>query len=76
MWDKKPRWQVLDEKIGLICDESLGEKSKSIEDLFAFCQRKYDVLGISSKHINFMVGEKEYVLKIAEVKDGEHWSEK
>ena len=30
--------------------------------------------GWSSEHINFYVDDKEYVLKIREIKDGEHWS--
>lgn len=32
--------------------------------------------GFAGKHIDFEIDGKEYVLKIAEVKDGEHWSEK
>ena len=32
--------------------------------------------GWSSEHINFEVDDKEYVLRIFEVKAGEHWSEK
>lgn len=32
--------------------------------------------GFTSEHINFEVDGREYVLKIAEVKDGEHWCEK
>jgi hypothetical protein len=32
--------------------------------------------GFTSEDINFEVDGKEYVLKIHEVKDGEHWSEK
>lgn len=30
--------------------------------------------GFTSEHINFEVDNKEYVLRIYEVKDGEHWS--
>ena len=48
----------------------------SINDLIYFCRIKFDVLGFSNEHINFMIGNKEYVMKIAEVKDGEHWSDK
>ena len=32
--------------------------------------------GFTSEHINFEIDGREYVLLIAEVKDGEHWSEK
>lgn len=32
--------------------------------------------GFTSEHLNFEVDGKEYVLKIHEVKDGEHWSQK
>lgn len=32
------------------------------------------VMGWSSEHINFDVDGKEYVLKIREIKDGEHWA--
>ena len=32
--------------------------------------------GFTSEHIDFEVDGREYVLKISEVKDGEHWSEK
>ena len=76
MFERKAKFRILDKKIGLIYDESLNEKSKSVEDLFSFCKQKFDILGFSSQHINFMIGEKEYVLKISEVKNGEHWSEK
>ena len=31
--------------------------------------------GWSSEHANFVIDGKEYVLKLREVKDGEHWSE-
>ena len=39
---------------------------------------KHEVIidGCSSNHINFDVDGKEYVLRIYEVKKGEHWSEK
>lgn len=33
------------------------------------------ICGTSSKHINFEIDNKEYVLGLYEVKDGEHWSE-
>jgi hypothetical protein len=32
--------------------------------------------GFTSEHIDFEVDGREYVLRICEVKDGEHWSEK
>lgn len=32
--------------------------------------------GFTSEHIDFEIDGKEYVLRINEVKDGEHWSEK
>lgn len=32
--------------------------------------------GFTSEHINFEIDGREYVLKLSEVKDGEHWSEK
>ena len=32
--------------------------------------------GFTSEHISFEIDGKEYVLRISEVKDGEHWSEK
>jgi hypothetical protein len=75
MWDKKPRWRVLDEKIGLIVDEDLHNGEK-IDLLFDFCKKTFLVLGASEEHINLMVGEKEYLIKILEVNNGEHWSEK
>lgn len=34
------------------------------------------ICGNSSEHINFEIDGKEYVLKLYEVKNGEHWSEK
>lgn len=34
------------------------------------------ILGHSSGHINFEIDNKEYVLGLKEVCDGEHWSEK
>ena len=39
---------------------------------------KHEVIihGCSSNHINFDVDGEEYVLRIYEVKEGEHWSEK
>ena len=52
------------------------EENFGIEDLLYFCKIKFDVFGCSKDHINFNIGKKEYVLKIHEVKDGEHWSEK
>ena len=33
------------------------------------------ICGNSSEHINFEIDGKEYVLRIKEVKDGEHWSD-
>lgn len=33
------------------------------------------ICGNSSEHINFEIDGKEYVLRIHEVKEGEHWSE-
>lgn len=32
--------------------------------------------GFTSEHIDFEIDGKEYILRISEVKDGEHWSEK
>ncbi len=32
--------------------------------------------GFTSDHINFEIDGREYVLKLSEVKDGEHWREK
>lgn len=32
--------------------------------------------GFTSEHIDFEVDGREYVLKIVEIKDGEHWSDK
>ena len=48
-----------------------------IEDKF-FKEWKHEgFIGMfTSEDINFEVDGKEYVLKIHEVKDGEHWSEK
>ena len=34
------------------------------------------ICGCSSEHINFELDGKEYAVKITEVKEGEHWSEK
>lgn len=33
------------------------------------------ICGFSSSHVNFEIDEKEYVLTIREVADGEHWSD-
>ena len=33
------------------------------------------ILGWSSGYINFCIDDKEYIVRIDEVKDGEHWSE-
>lgn len=51
--------------------------SNGIEDTI-YKQWKHEgfICGLSSKHINFEIDGKEYVLLISEVKDGEHWSEK
>lgn len=34
------------------------------------------VCGLSSEHINFEIDDKEYVLILKEVKEGEHWNGK
>lgn len=31
--------------------------------------------GWSSEHINFVIDGREYVLKLREIKEGQHWSE-
>lgn len=51
--------------------------SNEIEDTI-FKQWKHEgfICGLSSEHINFEIDGKEYVLKLYEVKNGEHWSEK
>lgn len=48
----------------------------SIEDKF-FKEWKHEgfIGGCSSEHVNFEVDEKEYVLLIREIGDGEHYSE-
>ena len=33
------------------------------------------IFGISDRHINFEIDQKEYVLVLNEVKDGHHWGE-
>lgn len=47
-------------------------------DKIIFGEQKHEgfICGNSSEHINFEIDGREYVLKISEVKDGEHWSEK
>lgn len=74
MFEKKQKWRIIDVEKGIIVDEE--DEKTSINDLIYFCRIKFDVLGFSNEHINFMIGNKEYVVKIKEVKDGEHWSEK
>ena len=47
-----------------------------MEALVGAIEDKGFTLGWSSEHINFEIDGKEYVLRIYEVLDGEHWSEK
>lgn len=46
------------------------------EKIFKEWKHEGFICGWSSEHINFEVDDKEYVLRIDEVQEGEHWCEK
>ena len=46
------------------------------EKIFKEWRHEGFIDGWSSGHVNFETDGKEYVLRISEVKEGEHWSEK
>lgn len=47
-----------------------------IKKIFEEWKHEGIICGWSSEHINFEIDGKEYVLRISEVKEGEHWCEK
>ena len=58
-------------------DDILESFVSAIEEkIFKEWKHEGFIGGWSSEHINFEIDGKEYVLRIREVKDGEHWSEK
>ena len=46
------------------------------EKIFQEWRHEGFIGGWSSEHINFEIDGKEYVLRIREMKEGEHWSER
>ena len=58
-------------------DDILESVVSAIEEkIFKEWKHEGFIGGWSSEHINFEIDGKEYVLRINEVKDGEHWSQK
>lgn len=46
------------------------------EKIFQEWRHEGFIGGWSSEHINFEIDGKEYVLRIREMREGEHWSER
>lgn len=46
------------------------------ETIFEKWKHKGFICGWSSEHINFEIDGREYVVRLAEIKEGEHWSER
>ena len=51
-------------------------RASAIENkIFSEWKHEGFIDGCGATHINFYIDEKEYVLRLFEVKEGEHWSE-
>lgn len=46
------------------------------ETIFKKWRHEGFIGGFSSEEANFVIDEKEYVLRLSELSDGEHWSER
>ena len=72
--------EIPEDKMLKIFPNYKPEKTRDpIDKILDFCKQEFEVMGVSSEHINFCVGDyvngKEYVLTVKEVQEGHHWSE-